>query len=244
MADALLQRAFAGRVAYDSVSWEDILRDLEDIFGSDATEVLAEPALREMEERTRNLLEETRPVDPFRRVWAADSILAKCCYLVCRMARPRVVVETGVAYGVSSAFMLRAMEENGSGTLHSIDLSPPTRGARRFRGIAVPDELRGRWSLHPGSSRRLLASLVGEVGPVDVFLHDSLHTRRNMLREFGAVWPGLREGGVVIADDVERNGAFGGLLDRKPALWRVVSDRETEPLHGPEAPITFGLAVK
>ncbi len=40
---------------------------------------------------------------------------------------------------------------------------------------------------------------------MDLFLHDSLHTTRNMRREFETVWPSLRAGGLLLADDVERN---------------------------------------
>lgn len=243
-ASSALQRAFAGRVDYDCVLWDEAVRDLEVHFGVSAAGILSEPALLTLEDRTRRLLEEIRPVDPFRRVWAADSVLARCCYLVCRLAKPRVVVETGVAYGVSSAFMLRAMEMNGTGTLHSIDLAPPTRGIGEFRGIAVPGDLRHAWTLYPGSSRRRLSPLLEGLGGVDVFLHDSLHTGQNMLREFSEVWPHLARGGVILADDVERNGAFGELSGRNPKLHRVVSDRETTPLHGPKSPITFGVSIK
>jgi hypothetical protein len=79
---------------------------------------------------------------------------------------------------------------------------------------------------------------------IDLFVHDSLHTRRNMRREFDAIWPRLRNGGALLADDVERNRAFGELLQRSPALWRVVQDREETPLHGRAAPVVFGIAIK
>jgi hypothetical protein len=82
------------------------------------------------------------------------------------------------------------------------------------------------------------------LGEADLFVHDSLHTYRNMRREFETVWPRLRTGGVILADDVERNRAFGDLLQKGPTLWRVVRDRERQPLHGRAAPITFGVAVK
>jgi hypothetical protein len=39
-----------------------------------------------------------------------------------RSLKPRVIVETGVASGLSSAHILRALAANGTGTLHSIDL--------------------------------------------------------------------------------------------------------------------------
>jgi hypothetical protein len=229
--------------AYDTVSWKSTLRDVEERFGRVA-EVLDEPALREVEEDTRRLLKDIRTEDPFSPRWAADSVLARCCYLMCRLLEPDVVMETGVAYGVSSAFILRALEENGRGVLHSVDLPPLRREYRRFWGMAVDGSLRGRWRLHRGASGRVLPRLLEETVVVNLFVHDSLHTYRNMRWEFETVWPHLGAGGVLIADDVERNRAFGELRRRDPALWRVVRDREEQPLHGRAAPVTFGVTVK
>src|SRR5688500_12760767 len=42
-------------------------------------------------------------------------------YVIVRAAKPKVVVETGVASGISSAHILLALAANESGTLHSID---------------------------------------------------------------------------------------------------------------------------
>ncbi len=243
-ADLCLERLFGTEPSYETVAWDGALEDLEDKLGDDVAGVLGESALRETEEGTRRLMEEIRRADPFAPQWAADSLLARCCYLACRLIEPSIVIETGVAYGVSSAFILRALEENGSGTLHSVDLPPLRREYERFWGIAVDKRLRGRWNLHRGSSGRVLPEILGETGAVDLFLHDSLHTYRNMRREFEAVWPRLRTGGVLLADDVERNRAFDDLRQREPELWRVVRDRERRPLHGRDAPVMFGLAVK
>jgi predicted O-methyltransferase YrrM len=229
---------------YETVSWESALRDVEARLGHVAN-VLDEPALDEIEEYTRHLLKDISGEDPFTPYWAADSLFAHCCYLACRLLKPAVVVETGVAYGVSSAFVLRAMEENGHGILHSVDLPPLRRDADRFWGIAVPEALRGRWKMHRGSSRQVLTQLLGGLGDVDLFVHDSLHTYRNMRREFEEIWPRLRTGGVLIADDVERNRAFGKLREKTPTLWRVVRDRQKQPLHDRAVPITtFGIAIK
>ncbi len=238
-----LERLSGASPSYETVGWEKALCDVEERLGG-AKGILQEPALAGIEEGTRRLLEDLRPEDTFSQRWAADSLLARCCYLLCRLIQPSVVVETGVAYGVSSAFVLRALEENGRGTLHSVDLPPLRREAGRFWGVAVPDELRGRWRLHRGATGRVLPRLLGETGPVDLFVHDSLHTHRNMRREFETVWPYLRTGGALLADDVERNRAFGELRQRDPALWRVVRDVEREPLHGRAAPVVFGVAIK
>jgi predicted O-methyltransferase YrrM len=238
-----LERLSGASISYETVGWERALLDVEERWGG-AKSILQEPALAGIEDDTRRLLEDIRPEDAFSQRWAADSLLARCCYLLCRLIQPSVVVETGVAYGVSSAFVLRALEENGRGTLHSIDLPPLRREAERFWGIAVPERLRGRWRLHRGASARVLPRLLGETGTVDLFVHDSLHTLRNMRREFESIWPYLRTGGALLADDVERNRAFGELRLRDPDLWRVVEDREKMPLHGRTAPVVFGVAIK
>jgi hypothetical protein len=48
----------------------------------------------------------------------------------------------------------------------------------------------------------------------------------------------------ALADDVERNRAFGELRLRAPSFWRVVEDWEKSPLHGRAAPVVFGVAIK
>jgi predicted O-methyltransferase YrrM len=243
LADLALERLSERTPTDKTVGWEDALRSLEDAPGR-AAEILAEPALVEIEGRTRRLLGEIRTSDAFSQRWAADSLFARLCYLACRLTTPETVVETGVAYGVSSAYVLRALEQNGRGTLQSVDLPPLRREYERFWGVAVPEDLREGWRLHRGASRRVLPGLLRESGPVGLFVHDSLHTRRNMRREFDAVWPSLTPGGLLLADDVERNGAFADLRRKDPALWRVVRDRERDPLHGKAAPVVFGIAVK
>src|SRR5215213_10666957 len=242
-ADLGLERLWRSSPAYETARWQGVLRDIGEHLGR-VTEILDEPALEEIEDDTRRLLEDIRAKDPFSPRWAADSRFARLGYLLCRLISPSVVLETGVAYGVSSAFILRALEENGGGMLHSVDLPPLRTEYERFWGVAVPDALRGRWRLHRGSSARILPPLLEETRTVDLFVHDSLHTHRNMSREFDTVWPRLRSGGVILADDVERNRAFGELRQKNPALWRVVQDREESPLHGRAAPVVFGVVVK
>jgi predicted O-methyltransferase YrrM len=242
-AEALAERLLARPPSYATIGWEKALDDLGARFGKVA-EVLEEPALLEVEESTRRLLADIRHEDPYVPHWAADSVMARCCYLACRLIEPDVIVETGVAYGVSSAFILKALEENGRGTLYSVDLPPVRREADRSWGVAVPAELRGRWRLHRGTSARILPRLLREIPKVDLFVHDSLHTYRNMHREFDIIWPHLRPEALLLADDVERNRAFGELRQKNPALWRVVKDSEVSPLQGKAAPVMFGIAMK
>lgn len=242
-AEAVVERLFTKPPHYETVGWRQALSDLDARFGNVA-EILEENALREMEERTRRLLSDIRHEDPYLPHWAADSVMARFCYLACRLIQPETAIETGVAYGVSSAFILTALRENGRGTLYSVDLPPPRQRSERFWGIAVDESLRDRWRLFRGSSGRVLPELLEDGGTLDLFVHDSRHTRRTMSREFGWAWPRLREGGMVIADDVERNRAFDELRLRNPSFWRVVRDRETNPFSGKAAPVVFGISIK
>lgn len=158
----------------------------------------------------------------------ADFRLARLCYIICRALQPQVVVETGVANGVTTTFVLKALETNRRGHLHSIDLPPLGVPSYDFIGRLVPPQLRSRWTLLRGASRRVLPSLLGELGHVDVFIHDSLHTFHNMRAEFAAVHRYRADYFVLIADDIESNSAFEKYLEESgPAVSFHATFRET-----------------
>jgi len=156
-------------------------------------------------------------------------------YALVRHLRPTTAVETGVANGFSTAFLLLALERNGEGHLHSIDLPrivgeddavdfyegegragvPP----ERMPGWLVPDHLRERWTLRLGKSQDELPPLLETLPELDFFMHDSEHSYECMSFEFGAAWPRLREGGVLVSDDVNSTAAFpelAGKVQRDP----------------------------
>jgi predicted O-methyltransferase YrrM len=144
-------------------------------------------------------------------------------YAILRTLQPKVAVETGVANGFSTAFALLALERNGEGELHSIDY-PRTFGvdpesfhagigsvgvpAEHESGWLVPERLRERWTLRLGRSQDELPPLLASVGTIDFFLHDSEHSYECMRFEFTSAWPALREGGVLVSDDVNSTAAF------------------------------------
>lgn len=123
--------------------------------------------------------------------------------------RPNAVVETGVARGITSRFILEALAHNRRGHLWSIDLPPPLDPALHHQvGVAVPEHLRGNWTYVRGSSRRRLRSLLAQLGEIDMFVHDSRHTERNVLFELGRAWNALNSEGVVVVDDIDLNRGF------------------------------------
>jgi hypothetical protein len=55
---------------------------------------------------------------------------------------------------------------------------------------------------------------------IDVFVHDSMHTARNVRFEFDRAWPRPQEGGAAVVDDIERNPAFETFPRRTPSRDR------------------------
>ena len=145
-------------------------------------------------------------------------------YALVRLLRPETIVETGVADGTTSAYVLQALQDNGRGHLYSIDLPserlPPGKGP----GWIVDAELRHRWTLRIGPSSALLGPLLNELQAIDVFLHDSLHTYDNMMFEYRAAWPFLKRDGLFLSHDVGRHAAFFDFaceVGKRWSDWRV-----------------------
>lgn len=138
-----------------------------------------------------------------------ESELVRAIWCLTRHLQPAKVVETGVARGVSSRFILEALERNRVGRLWSIDQPPPLDPELRQEvGAAVNDRCRHRWSYIQGSSRRRLPALLGSLESIDLFVHDSIHTEYNTRFELEQAWSVLRPGGVLVVDDIDLNSAF------------------------------------
>lgn len=157
-----------------------------------------------------------------------DAALVRAIWCLVRVLRPRNVVETGVAHGVTSRVILEALQRNGEGRLWSIDR--PTLEAKWEEqvGVAVAESFRDRWTLIRGSSRRRLPRLLDQLGEIDLFVHDSLHTERNVRFEVEQAWKALRYGGVIVVDDIDSNPAFLKLRGNLPGCRSLVG--EAEPL--------------
>jgi hypothetical protein len=130
-------------------------------------------------------------------------------YAVVRAVAPDSIVETGIANGVSSSYLLLALQKNRRGTLHSIGLADPAYlPPGKDPGWLVPPWLRAPWQIHLGDVRVILPSLLGQLGSIGVFIHDSLHTYEHMMWEFATAYPHLQSGGLLLSDDALWNNAF------------------------------------
>ncbi len=203
--DVRADKWFVKPPAYSTVSYDDVWDRLLVHFKGNGTDYAGEAL--EVEQAVRKRMESVKGA-PINQIHSADFALARICYLAARVSRPDVVVETGVAYGVTSAFVLSALERNEKGMLHSIDLPPLGRDVDNFVGALIPDDVRHRWRLYRGVTKRVMPKLVARLDTVDMFIHDSLHTYRNIRFELDEVSPHLSAGAVVLADDIDENPAF------------------------------------
>ena len=154
-------------------------------------------------------------------------------YLLTRIKRPESFVETGVHNGMSSAFILLAMEHNDKGHLYSIDL-PPTedrildQGTNRLPtgkepGWIIPESLRIRHTIYLEAAQVRLPSLLADLGAVKVFLHDSDHEYTHIMFEIGLVWSYLKNEGLIIVDNIEQNDAFSDFVRATGSPHKIIS---------------------
>jgi len=135
-------------------------------------------------------------------------------YALIRETAPSIVVETGTASGDLTSWILSAMYKNNHGKLLSIDI-PPKKGEmtmsvtleRDTVGRYIPQLYRDRWEYNAGDAKELLPKILLE-NDVDIFIHDSLHTRTHMLFEYNCARTLMRPGTAIISHDILWNKAF------------------------------------
>lgn len=161
------------------------------------------------------------PGAPFDPNWFTDKNWNAALYCIVRAIQPDIVVETGVASGVSSAFILKALHDSQKGALYSIDIpNVPNQDGEIPSGLnwalpegvepgfGIPHSLRDRWELIISPSEIALPSLLERLKQIDVFLHDSDHSYKHMMWEYKQAWPYIKTGGLLLSDDVGSNSAM------------------------------------
>jgi len=223
------EQIFPRKGDYNPVSFDEAVKQV-------CLLLKAEINWEEIQEVEKIIIEKMKFIElkkPFPIEHNADFTLALMCFAICRIIKPEVVIETGVAYGVTSTYILKALELNNRGVLHSIDLPPLGKNSDSYVGWFVPEELKRRWCLHRGASKRILPSLLPQVKSVDIFIHDSRHTYQNIKRELSLVLPYLSRRSVVIADDVQENRAFlEWAAFASPSLCLTFTEEQKDALTG------------
>ncbi|MEH0970564.1 class I SAM-dependent methyltransferase [Micromonospora sp. CPCC 205546] len=145
-------------------------------------------------------------------------------YAIVRATKPSHVVETGVDKGLGSCVLAAALLRNAAdghpGRVTSLDINPEAGYlARTAPWSEVVD-------LVIGDS---IASIAALDRPVDLFLHDSDHSRAHEKREFEAVEGKLAPGAVLLTDNVTATNVLAEHAERTGR--RFLAYRETPANH-------------
>jgi hypothetical protein len=119
-------------------------------------------------------------------------------YALTRALQPEHIVETGTDKGLGSCVFAAALLRNGHGRVTTVDVNPDSGYLVTGRYADVVDRVFG-------DSINVLRS---GATPVDLFLHDSLHTYEHETGELAAVAPRLSHGALVLSDNAHLSDAL------------------------------------
>jgi predicted O-methyltransferase YrrM len=125
-------------------------------------------------------------------------------YALVRALRPARVIETGTDKGLGSVVIAAALLRNGTGRLSTLDVNPESGYLITGRYADVVDRVIGD----------SVETLAAGTDPVDIFLHDSLHTFEYETAEFAAVAPRLTERAVVLSDNAHESDALASWAEQ------------------------------
>ncbi len=115
--------------------------------------------------------------------------------------KPSVIVETGVANGITTNVIMMALEKTG-GSLYSFDVDPRTENV--YSG-------QGNWHfrLLKGNFETDLENQVSEIGGTNLWIHDSNHGFKWQAFEYKLAARHLVLGGILVSDDIDASTAWG-----------------------------------
>lgn len=148
------------------------------------------------------------------RVGRADA-QADIFFVLPRVLRPTTVVETGVASGSMTSFLLAALHHNKHGTLISFDIIPKIGQYgmnwavtdEKDIGFLIPHAYRDRWDMAVADATYAMPRRF-EGQTIDCFFHDSDHSYDHMMFEYAFAVKHLAPGGWIISDDISMTQAF------------------------------------
>ncbi|MFL1376392.1 class I SAM-dependent methyltransferase [Nocardiopsis protaetiae] len=126
-----------------------------------------------------------------------DDLEAEITYLLLRETRPETVMELGTFHGWSTTWILSALRDNGTGSLHSFDIVDNVLSN-------VPAALsEGRWHFHRGDVRKNLGEVPEGIGYLFV---DAAHNARFARWYLAELFPRVAPGTPVSVHDVFHGG--------------------------------------
>jgi predicted O-methyltransferase YrrM len=123
-----------------------------------------------------------------------------------RALKPRVTLETGFAYGISTLFIAEALRRNGGGRHHAIDPFERTRFDGRGLDHVAEAGLADLVAFHEEPSELCLPRLLREGVRVDLAFVDGHHLFDYVIVDCLFLGRLLPKGGVIVMDDTNLPG--------------------------------------
>lgn len=120
-----------------------------------------------------------------------------------KLLKPKIVVETGIANGISSRRILSSFKSQSlsESRLYSMDidlkvLSSDLESNSQFKFLKIDRK------------NNFEKALKAVPGLIDIFFHDSYHSYHNQYLEYCLAWERLSPCGIIISDDINWSNAF------------------------------------
>jgi predicted O-methyltransferase YrrM len=111
-------------------------------------------------------------------------------YVLVRILKPNVVVETGTDKGLGTLLIAQALKENGGGKVYTLDIDP-------FSGVLINQNYWDNIEVIKGNSVENLRL----IKKIDMFIHDSDHSESHEKAEFESIQENLSDNAIVISDN-------------------------------------------
>ena len=129
-------------------------------------------------------------------------------YAICENLEAERVLETGVAYGWSSAAILKSISKR-SGNLVSVDMPMIKQTDYHLIGTAVENKYLQYWELLRQPDKFGLTKAIKKLNyKLDLAHYDSDKSYYGRRWSQPIIWKYIRKGGIFISDDIEDNAAF------------------------------------
>ena len=137
---------------------------------------------------------------PFVRWMSIAPVWGRFLMRTVREVAPRSCLELGTAFGISAAYQAAALELNGAGTLTTVERNEGLGGIAEegFSRLGLSRRVELRLESLPDS----LASVLEPMPPIDYAFLDADHTESATVAHFATLLPHLREGAIVVFDDI------------------------------------------
>ena len=142
-------------------------------------------------------------------------------YAVVRALKPVHVVETGTDKGLGAMVLAAALDKNGDGRVTTIDVNPGSGSL-----------ISGQYSHYIDRYHLDSIEALKNVDSVDLFIHDSLHTRDHEMAEYLTVCTRLTRSAIVLTDNGHVTNAlpeWARATDRRFLYWQERPDAHWYP---------------